>query len=86
MRALIDKLLNLNVSEATEYSDMANKHGFGSAAWQDAMLLHIKGKLQRKEELTGTDAAFISTQVEHNARLMDELKAMGLPGGYFNVN
>ena len=85
MRELIDKLLNLNVSETTEYSDLANKYGFGSAAWQDAMLLLIKGKLQRKENLTGTDRAFIETQIEHNARLKDELEAMGFPGG-FNVN
>ena len=85
MRELIDKLLGVNVSEATEYSDMAKKYGFGTAAWQDAMLLHIKGKLQRKEEINGSDRAFIETQIEHNARLADELASMGYPGG-FNVN
>ena len=42
MRELIDKLLNLNVSEATEYSYLAQQYGFGTAAWQDAMLKMIK--------------------------------------------
>ena len=85
MRELVDKLLNLNVSETTEYSELARKHGFGSAAWQEAMLLLIKKKLQDGKEITGTDRAFVETQIEHNARLKDELESMGFPGG-FNVN
>ena len=86
MRNLIDKLLNLDVSESTEYSDMAQKYGFGTSEWQEAMLLHIKAKLERKEKPNGTDRAFVETQIEHNARLKDELEAMGWPGGRPGVN
>ena len=86
MRALIDKLLGVNVSEATEYSDMAQKYGFGTAEWQEAMINMIRRKLENNEEITITDRAFIDTQIEHNARLKDELEAMGWPGGRPSVN
>jgi hypothetical protein len=65
-------------ADQQEVAKFSKDFGFGSVAWQDAMVKRIKRKLLAKEELTGFDKAFIETQAEHNIRLMDELKACGL--------
>lgn len=70
MRELIEQL-----KKVTENSE------FGSIEWQNEMLDKIKKKLVNKEELDGSDIAFIDTQVLHNKRIMAELKTMGLPDG-----
>jgi hypothetical protein len=89
MRELIDELKKLNEkldSDSEEVSQIAKKYGFGSVAWQDAMMARIKRKLENKEELTGVDLSFIETQAMHNAGLMDELKSMGFKDGVINAN
>lgn len=67
-------------------ADLVKKYGFGTAAWQRAMLNRIMDKLKNKEPLNGSDKAFIEVQIEHNKRLMDELKSLGYEEGKFNVN
>ena len=59
---------------------------FGSIEWQDEQIANIKNKLKNKEPLSVTDRAFIEIQLEHNKRLMDELKSLGYDEGRFNVN
>lgn len=88
MRELIDELkkkeFQLDV-DSQEVADLSKKFGFGSIAWQDAMIARIKRKLAAKQELSGIDLTFIETQAMHNVRLMDELKAMGFKNG-LNLN
>ena len=81
MRELIDELKKINMkldADQQEFSDLCKKHGFGSIAWQDAMVARIKQKLTNNQQLSYDDTLFIRTQMMHNARLMDELKACGL--------
>lgn len=85
MRELIESLQKLNDFDSA-YADMSKKYGFGSSAWQDAMLLHIKSKLKNKIPLNGIDASFVETQIQHNKMLMDELKTLGYDEGRFDVN
>jgi len=63
---------------------LSQKHGFGTVAWQDAMLNRIREKVKNKQELSSNDKAFAQTQIMHNAKLADELKAMGAEG--INLN
>ena len=65
-------------ADAKEVQQFSKQYGFGSVGWQDAMIVRIKRKLKNKEPLTGLDNTFIDTQVMHNKRLLDELKACGL--------
>lgn len=51
--------------DSQEVADISKKYGFGSVAWQDAMIARIIRKLKNKEPLTGTDQAFIETQKQH---------------------
>lgn len=83
MRDLIDlmrKLTEALDADSQEVADISKKYGFGSVAWQDAMVARIKRKLAAKQELSGIDTTFIETQVMHNKKLYDELKAMGAEG------
>jgi hypothetical protein len=89
MRELIDGLKKLNEQlddDATEVADLVKKHGFGSVAWQDAMVDRIQNKIKNKEPLTGLDLAFMETQFLHHRQVADQLKSMGVPGGRLNVN
>jgi len=89
MKDLINQLRDLSeacITEESDYFDLAQKYGFGTPEWQDAMIDLIKKKLENNEELTGTDIMFIEVQIDHNARLKDELQAMGFPGGRLSVN
>jgi hypothetical protein len=83
MRELIDQLNKLTEAldaDSQEVADISKKYGFGSTAWQDAMIARIKRKLAAKQELSGIDTTFIETQVMHDKKLMDELKSMGAEG------
>jgi hypothetical protein len=87
MRLLIDILKKITEAldpDSQEVAKISKKYGFGSVAWQDAMIRRIKRKITNKEKLTGLDTTFIETQAMHNSRLKDELKAMGAEG--LNLN
>jgi len=77
----IKKDINLFEALDADQQEVANyskQYGFGSIAWQKAMITRIKRKLSNNEPLTGLDDVFIETMAIHNQRLMDELKACGL--------
>jgi hypothetical protein len=81
MRELINDLMRMQEAlskDDQEVADISKKHGFGSIAWQDAMLDRLRRKVQNKETLTGSDMAFIQTQVMHNKALHDEFEHLGL--------
>lgn len=81
MRELINDLMRMQEAlskDDQEVADISKKHGFGSIAWQGAMIDRIKRKLQTEEALTGSDVAFIETQAMHNKALYDEFKHLGL--------
>jgi len=89
MRKLIESLQKLTEAldnDAEEGAELAQKYGFGTVEWQDAMMARIERKVKNKEKLTGLDYAFMEIQMAHHEHVRDELKAMGVPDGEFNVN
>lgn len=63
--------------DSQEVANISKKYGFGSVAWQDAMIARIKRKLEAKEQLAGLDISFIETQLIHNKSLeIEELDKM----------
>jgi len=72
----LDKRTDLTL--VTDSQDVqAVREYFGSVEWQDEQIANIKGKLERGEELSGSDTAFIEIQMEHNKRAeIEELDRM----------
>jgi len=53
-------------ADSQEVANISKKYGFGSVAWQDAMIDRIKNKLMNGVPLPGIDTSFIETQMLHN--------------------
>jgi len=73
----IQDLNKAGIKEAVSNVRKALEAKFGSVEWQDEQIANIKGKLERGEELSGSDTAFIEIQMEHNKRAeIEELDRM----------
>jgi murein DD-endopeptidase MepM/ murein hydrolase activator NlpD len=61
--------------EWDEIAAISKKHGFGTVAWQDAMIARIRRKLEAGEQLSAMDIDFIEVQKMHMERLTKEAQA-----------